>query len=83
MCISYAHIIRIVFYFRPGENSLKFSIESSFSREDDIPEELEVVKEKFKILERYLRKMFIVDPEKRPSIKELLEDEWVQNQQED
>ena len=54
-----------------------------FSREDDDPSELEVAKEKFEILGRYLRKMLIIDAKDRPDTKELLKDEWVQEQQDE
>jgi len=56
---------------------------SNFTREDDDPSECEDAKEKFEILGRYLRKMFIIDAKDRPDIKELLKDEWVQEQQDE
>jgi hypothetical protein len=51
------------------------------AREDDDPSILEVVRGAFKIPNRYLRKKFIL--RERPGTKELVQDEWAQERQDD
>jgi len=71
------------FYVYPDMPSLEQIMLDDFSREGDDPSEREVAKEKFEILGRYLRKMLIIDAKDRPDTKELLKDEWVQEQQDE
>jgi len=65
--------------------SLEKRLLSDFSRvgDDNAPSAIEVAKEKLGILARYLRKMLVVDAKERADTKELLGDEWVQEQQQD
>ena len=72
-----------MFFIDSDPPSLEEMLLDDFSREGDNPSESEVAKEKFEILGRYLRKMLIIDAKDRPDTKELLKDEWVQEQQDE
>lgn len=83
MNMSFTNVICIVPKRCEKAWDIETSVINEYSREDDSPSEEEVFKEKLKIPGRYIKKMMIVDANERPDTKELLEDEWVQEQQDD